>query len=285
MSVETPNHEQEEFWSRQGGLTWSQNDHILDATLAPVLDHLLDHAGLQPGEDVLDIGCGTGLSTIRAAKAVGPEGQATGADIADQMLVRARQQAAQHGTDNLEFLCADAQTHAFSSNAFDTVISRFGVMFFADPAAAFANIAASVKPGGRMVFMTWASLAKNPWFSVPRAVALDRLGAIEPTPPNAPGPLGLADQAYTAGVFRRAGLDDVTITPVPVDLTPPGTAQDVGTFSLSLGPATRIMMEKNGTEEDGAAIAAAVAHEFSAYDTDHGLRIPAVLNRIVVQLP
>ncbi|MEL6646523.1 MAG: methyltransferase domain-containing protein [Pseudomonadota bacterium] len=277
----SPNHEQEEFWSKRGGVTWSENDAIMDATLAPVLDHLLDIAALQPGERVLDIGCGTGLSTHHAGEIVGPSGHVTGADIADQMLVKAR---SQHGAENVNFTCADAQVHDFGEAAFDAVISRFGVMFFADPSAAFANIARAVKPGGRMVFMTWSSAKENPWFSLPSAVAMDVLGRVDPTPPHAPGPMGLADRDYTRGVFAKAGLKYVEITPVTMDLTPPGSAQWMGQFSLVLGPASRIFSDLEGTDDDAAAIAAGVEEQFRAYETENGLRVPAVLNRIEARL-
>lgn len=274
-----PNQDQEEFWSKKPGLVWSENDAAMDATLAPVLDHLLEVAALQPGERVLDIGCGTGLSTLRAGRVAE---HVTGVDIADQMLVKAR--AAADGQGNVDFLCADAQTYAFGEGVFDAVISRFGVMFFADPPAAFANIARAVKSGGRMIFMTWASGPENPWFSVPRDVAIERLGEVEPTPPHAPGPMGLADVDYTRDVFAKAALKHVTITPVALDLTPPGTAHWMGEFSLILGPASRIFAEKDGSDEDAAAIVAAVAERFRSCETKDGLRIPAVLNRIEVQL-
>ncbi|MEO0771656.1 MAG: methyltransferase domain-containing protein [Pseudomonadota bacterium] len=276
--MSNPNQDQADFWSKKPGLTWSENDAAMDAALAPVLDHLLEVAALQPGERVIDIGCGTGLSTRRAGRVAG---HVTGVDIAEQMLVKAR--ASAKGQDNVDFQCADAQIHAFEDGVFDAVISRFGVMFFADPSAAFANIARAVKPGGRMVFMTWASGPENPWFSVPRAVAMERLGEVEPTPPNAPGPMGLADVDYTRDVFAKAGLNNVTITPVAMDLTPPGTAQWMGEFSLVLGPASRIFADLEGTAEDAAAIVAGVAERFKDCETDDGLRIPAVLNQIEVR--
>ncbi|MEO0748608.1 MAG: methyltransferase domain-containing protein [Pseudomonadota bacterium] len=277
-----PNQDQEDFWSEKPGLTWSENDGIMDSTLAPVLDHLLEAAALQPGETVLDIGCGTGLSTLKAAEAVAPGGRSVGADIAEQMLVKARSQAA--GFANVEFLRADAQIHGFEDASFDAVISRFGVMFFADPAAAFANIARAVKPGGRMVFMTWSGITENPWFMVPRDIAIARLGAVEPTPPNAPGPMGLADREYTADLFSKAGLNDVQISPVTMDLTPPGTAEWMGEFALTLGPASRIFAERDGSDEDAKAIISGVAAQYRKYETDAGLRIPAVLNRVEVRL-
>ncbi|MEO0751406.1 MAG: methyltransferase domain-containing protein [Pseudomonadota bacterium] len=275
------NQDQKDAWSNAVGQVWAENDAVMDTTLAPVLDHLLVHADLQAGERVLDIGCGTGLSTIKAAQAVGAGGQATGADIADQMVAKARVQAG--GASNVIFMSADAQTHGFETAAFDVVISRFGVMFFADPAAAFANIARAVKPGGRMVFMAWADAQDNPWFSVPRAVAVAQLGPVEPPLPHAPGPMGLADRDYTLDVFARAGLSDVTITPVALDLTPPGTADDMGAFALVLGPASRIFKDLHGTQEDAAAIVATVAERFQGYETKDGLRVPARLNRIEVR--
>ncbi|MEM7732536.1 MAG: methyltransferase domain-containing protein [Pseudomonadota bacterium] len=276
-----PNQDQIDFWSKKPGLTWSENDVVMDATLAPVLDHLLQMAALQPGEKLLDIGCGTGLSTIRAAQAVGRHGHVTGVDIAEHMLVKARAQA--DGVPNANFLCADAQTHAFENGGIDAVISRFGVMFFADPPGAFANIARVVRPGGRMVFMTWSSAPENPWFAVPSAVAMERLGEVEPTSPHAPGPMGLADVEYTRNVFAQAGLSDVTITPVSLDLTPPGGADWMGEFSLILGSASRIFAERDGTPEDAAAIVAGITERFRCCETEDGLRIPAVLNRIDVR--
>ena len=282
MAETNPNQDMADFWSKTPGITWSENDHILDATLAPVLDHLLENAQLRDEERVLDIGCGTGLSTIRASEAVGPAGFVTGADIAAQMLVKARKQAV--GRANVEFLCADAQLHAFQKAAFDAVISRFGVMFFSDPVAAFANIARAVKPGGRMVFMTWASAAENPWFSLPRDVAVARLGPVDPPPPHAPGPMGLADVEYTHDGFAKAGLNNVTITRLPMDLPPPGTARDMGAFALTIGPASRILADKDGNEADAAAIIEGVTDAYRAYETDAGLRIPAVLNRIDVRV-
>ncbi len=278
--MSTANQEQAEFWSEQGGRTWSQNDAFLDESFADVLAHLLEVASLQPGENVLDIGCGTGLSTIRAGQAVGAHGSATGADIAEQTLTRAREQSAEMNAQNVSFQCADAQSHAFAQNHHDAVISRFGVMFFADPVAAFANIASGVKPGGRMIFMTWGSVKENPWFSVPRDVAVARLGPVEPTPPNAPGPMGLSDRAYTEDVFKRAGLVEVSITSVAIDLTPPGSASDLGEFATRLGPASRILMEKDGTESDKTAIVEGVTERFKAYETTSGMRVPAMFNRI-----
>lgn len=280
MTAANPNQDQVDFWSKTPGQRWSENDHVLDATLQPVLEHLLEVANLQPGERVLDIGCGTGLSTIEAAKAVGPKGYALGVDIAEHMLVKARAHAT--GVPSASFAQGDAQLHAFDARAFDVVISRFGVMFFADSSAAFANIARAVRPGGRMVFMTWSSAEENPWFSVPRAVATERLGEVVPTPPNAPGPMGLADRAYTKALFEHAGLSGVAITPVAMDLTPPGSARSMAEFALTLGPASRILADKDGTAEDAEAIVAGIAQAYAAHDTPYGLRIPAVLNRIEV---
>ena len=142
--------------------------------LAPFLPIILDAAALTSGEAVLDVGCGCGATTHAAARAVAPA-LALGADLSTPMLDRARADAAQAGIGNVEFVQADVQVHPFDPASFDVVISRFGVMFFADPVAAFANVRRALRPDGRMVFACWQHAAGNPWFGLPRSAALEHV--------------------------------------------------------------------------------------------------------------
>jgi len=274
---EGPNREQAEFWSSDSGEKWVRNARVLDAAMAPALERVLEAASLQAGERVLDIGCGTGASTLAAAGQVGPGGRVTGADISPVMLEAARRRADEAGCDTVDFLVADAQTHGFEPGAFDAIISRFGVMFFADPVAAFANMAQALRPGGRMHVICWSGMARNPWFSLPRQAAVDRLGEVAAGDPRAPGPTAFAELDYVRGILESAGLKAVTAEEVEVDLTPMGTVHEVAKFAVHLGPAARVLMEKGGTAEDKAAMVDALAGEFQAYATPEGVRVPAVL--------
>lgn len=275
---EGPNRDQAEFWSSESGNKWVENAAVLDAAMAPALDAVLEAAALQPGERVLDIGCGTGASTLAAAAAVGPDGRVTGADISPVMLEGARKRAAEAGCATVDFVVADAQTHGFEPGAFDAMISRFGVMFFADSVAAFANLATAMRPGGRMHFVCWSGLQENPWFSLPRQVAIDRLGAPEPADPRAPGPMAFAERDYVTGILERAGLAEVSSQEVSVGLTPLGTVEEVAKFAAHVGPASRILKEKDGTAEDARVIVEALSEKMQAFATPDGVRVPATLN-------
>lgn len=275
---EGPNRDQAEFWSSESGNKWVENAAVLDAAMAPALDCVLEAAALQPGERVLDIGCGTGASTLAAAAAVGPDSRVTGADISPVMLEGARKRAAEAGCVTVDFVVADAQTHGFEPGAFDAMISRFGVMFFADSVAAFANMAKAMRPGGRMHFVCWSGLQENPWFSLPRQVAIDRLGATEPADPRAPGPMAFAEQDYVTGILERAGLAEVSSQEVSVDLTPLGSVEEVAKFAAHVGPASRILKEKEGTAEDARVIVEALSEKMQAFATPDGVRVPATLN-------
>jgi SAM-dependent methyltransferase len=180
---------------------------------AAVTGVLLEHAGLVRGERVLDVGSGGGRTTIAAARQVGPEAGALGADISEPLVSLARQRAETAGVTNARFTVADAQVARLDEAPFDVAISQFGVMFFDETAAAFANIRALARQGGRLTFVCWQALTDNPWFAAP---------AVEqflPPPPsagpgkNAVGPFTLADPQYTAGVLAEAGWSAVDRTP------------------------------------------------------------------------
>jgi SAM-dependent methyltransferase len=177
---------------------------------------LLAAAAIGPAEVVLDVGCGCGETTIRAARAA-RSGHALGVDLSAVMLAEARRLAGREGVRNTRFEQADAQVHAFPAAGFDVAISSFGVMFFADPHAAFANIAAALQPGGRLAFLCWQEVTANEWLTVPFAAA-----AAHATPPelpaeDEPGPFSLADPRRIRAVLAGAGFGSIGIDPVNGD--------------------------------------------------------------------
>lgn len=176
---------------------------------AVVTATLLEHVALEPGETVLDIGCGGGRSAIAAAQQIAPNGVVVGADISEPLVALARQRAAAAGVTNARFLVADVQTAALPGGSFDAAMSQFGVMFFDESVTAFANIRLHTRAGGRLAFACWQSLADNPWFAgtavQPFCPPVEKPGPGK----NATGPFTLADPAYTAGVLTAAGWSTI----------------------------------------------------------------------------
>ncbi len=273
------------FWNAARGRAWVDHEAELDAVHAPALDLLLERAGLRSGDRVLDIGCGTGASSLAAARAVAPGGAVVGLDVAAQLLARARARAAEKGLGNAAFIEGDAQVQVFPEPRFDAAISRFGVMFFSDPVAAFASIARALRPGARLTFVAWAALGENPYFAVPGAAAVRRLGEGAPAVPGTPGPLAFQDRDRVAGLMGRAGLREISAERVVADLTPRGDVAEVVRLMTSIGPASRLLTELGGSAEDAAAIAADVAGGITRYATPQGVRIPATFNLFCAAAP
>jgi SAM-dependent methyltransferase len=172
-------------------------------------EHLRAAYGISAGEEVLDIGCGTGLTTREAARAAAP-GRVVGVDVSARMLERARQLTAVERIDNVRYELGDAQVHRFERAGFDVAISRFGTMFFSDPAAAFANIAAALRPRARLVLLVWQPHEHNEWA---RAIDAALGDAARPPQPGA-DPFSLGDAEATAGLLQGAGFEDVRLEDV-----------------------------------------------------------------------
>jgi SAM-dependent methyltransferase len=202
-----PNAGQVAYWNDTAGSVWAQAQGPLDRQLAPLGRRAMAALAPQPGERILDIGCGAGETSLELARAVGPDGRVTGVDISRPLLEIARRRA-----EGAAFIEADAQTYPFEAGAFDAAFSRFGVMFFAEPAAAFANIRRALKPGGRLAFVCWRPAAENPILSLPFAAAATYLPPPTPPEPGAPGPFAFADPERVRGILAQAGFADVALT-------------------------------------------------------------------------
>ena len=198
-----------QYWNGRPASVWVAEAERLDSMLAPFGRRLLAAAALQPGERVLDVGCGNGAVSLEAARAVGSGGRVTGLDLSAPMLGLARRRAEDQGVD-VDFVQGDAQTTSFD-RPFDVVVSRFGVMFFDDPEAAFANLATAVRPGGRMLFVCWQEMFANEWVAVPASAMVAHVGLPELPEPGAPGPFSLADADRTKSLLDSAGWSEVTV--------------------------------------------------------------------------
>ena len=195
-----PNKTQARHWDGPGGEHRVRYAELFEEELRRLDRRFRAAAGIGPGDRVLDIGCGNGGSTRAAAVAAG-DGRALGVDLSEPMLSLARELADEQGLRNVTFERADAQTHEFAAESFDVCISRFGVMFFDDPTAAFTNIGRALRPGGRVVFLVWQGAGDNEWYAAIR-------GAIGRDPATAARAFSLADPAATERMLLAAGFTD-----------------------------------------------------------------------------
>lgn len=250
MSVaDQANRQQATMWNTDSGLTWVEMNAVLDRMLAPFEAKLTADAFPGTGRRVLDIGCGAGATTLAMARRLGPDGHAAGVDISEPLVAAARARAA---ADSLpaSFICADAQTHRFEPQGFDAVISRFGVMFFDDPSAAFANIRSAVKEGGRLSAIAWRGPLENP-FMLAAAAAVAPLLPPQPAPePNAPGQFAFADGARVHSILHSAGWSDVDVS--PLDLEGSVSEADLMAFAGRLGPAGRALQDADAATRANA---------------------------------
>jgi SAM-dependent methyltransferase len=251
---------QRELWNAQESRHWVTDQDRFDRMLAPFGERVLDAAAPERGEAVLDVGCGTGAMTCGAARRART---ATGVDISVQMVEAARARAAGAGPANETFEVADAQTHPFRAGAVDVAVSRFGVMFFDRPVAAFTNLRHALRPGGRMVFVCWQGLAANEWMSVPLAAALTHVPAPPAPPPGAPGAFSLGDRDHVRAVLRDAGFRAVEADPVaaPVAGGGGGTIDDAMRFFRNSGASRSIFADADPEVVERALAAVRTALE------------------------
>ncbi len=270
-----PNRDQANFWNGEIGRRWLAREAEMEAMNRTATDHIVAEVAATRPARVLEIGCGSGGLALKLAGTAVPRGEVVAADISEPMLARARERAG--GCPNLSFLLADAQT-ADLPGPFDMVVSAFGMMFFDDPVAAFANIRRETAPGGRLLFLTFGAPSENPWFCIPRRIAAARLGEPPGAPDNAPGPQAFADGARVVGLMHKAGWEEPSVQARVFDFHHPGGAVGAAELATSLGPAAFVLRSAGASDSDRAAVKAAVEVAFAPYARPDGLHLPVVLN-------
>ena len=260
------------MWNGPSGDNWIRFDEHHNRGLRPWGEAVLAAAVPAAGERVLDVGCGTGWTTRAAARATG-DGRALGVDISEMLVQRARSTAAAEGVANVAFAVADAQDHPFDPGGFDVAISRFGVMFFADAVAAFANVARALAPGGRLAFACWQELRHNHWILVPFGAMTAVVGTPEPPPPGAPGPWSLADPDRVRSVLGAAGFSDVALDPVEAPMFLGETAEEAYEFVRASNNA-RLLLEGKDPEAAPRALDALRSALEDVTVGDEGLALP-----------
>ncbi len=269
MNAEKTNAEQIEFWNGKAGQKW--------ADFQPALDTMMDPLGLQaiqeasPGSEdhVLDVGCGCGSTSMQLSQLAA---KVTGIDISGPMLEIAKSRLA---SDGVTFELADAAVHSFQRNSFDLIFSRFGVMFFADPVAAFSNLRTSLKAHGRLCFLCWRAIDENPWMMVPLTTVLQFVSPPEPAQPGSPGPFAFADVEHVRSILEQAEFQAIEFKPLDSSISV-GTGEELQeslTFLEKIGPVAALIADQS--QQVIAQIRAALLTTLKEHQTPEGIRMGA----------
>lgn len=254
---------QPSYWNQAGGQAWVDLQDLMDRLNQPICDAVVAAGFPGAGGAVLDIGCGGGATTLEMARRVGPQGRSVGVDVSAPLLEAARTSAKAQGIANAQFLEGDAQTFDLGTAAYDAAISRFGVMFFADFEAAFANLRRACKPDARLAFACWRSPADNPLAGAPIEAAAPFLPPMPQSDPDAPGRWAFAKPDRVRGILTRSGWRDIEI--VPLDVPTPIAPGDLMTLSLRMGPLGALLQQADAATQ--AKARTAVAERLATYET------------------
>ena len=242
-----PNSDQIACWNGDMAANWVEHNALMEAMLAPVGERILDTLSLPATARALDVGCGCGHPTLSLAQRIGTDGSVTGIDVSAPMLALAEELAVQDTADRAEvtFLEADAQTHAFKPESLEIVFSRFGVMFFDDPVAAFRNIHKALTVNGQLAFCCWQPRAVNPFMTMPAMAALELLPAPPEMPPRTPGPFAFAEADYVEAILTEAGFKDIAITPIshPLVFGSGLSVEEIVERLVNIGPIAQMVRE------------------------------------------
>ncbi len=239
-ATQQTNDEQATLWNGPAGRAWVEAQELLDRVLNPFEDLLVEAVSAASAGRALDVGCGTGSTTLAVARRLGAKGRSIGIDISEPMIAFARARAAREGTP-ASFICADAQTHAFEPGSFDMIVSRFGVMFFTDPVRAFANLRRAARDDAELRFVAFRSAAENPFMTAAERAAAPLLPNLPARRPDAPGQFAFADRRRVLSILEESGWAGIDIRPIDIACTLP--EQELMRYASRLGPVGLILQE------------------------------------------
>ena len=267
------NADQIAYWNGPAGQRWADRQQAQDIVLGPIADVLIDRARPKTGERVIDIGCGSGVTTIAFAQKVGPSGRALGIDISGPMLARARASAPKDLP--VDFALADATVYPFEPASFDLLASRFGVMFFGDPVLSFANMRKALRPTGRLAFACWREPRENPFFMAPLQAAYKHVPKLPQQGPEDPGPFAFASEARVRRILGEAGFTGVEMEPCPLLLDAAmGRGLDSAVQgSFEIGPVSRAL--DGQPEELRTAAANSIREALAPFAKGDAVLLPA----------
>ena len=275
FNPENFNEEQRARWNGTDGEFWTMNQDRLDRTLAPVTGPLIAFAAPRAGSTVIDAGCGCGATTIELARAVGPSGRVVGIDLSGPMLGLAGERLREFA--NATCLLGDAAELALGDLGAELIVSRFGVMFFGDPVAAFANLRTGLAAGGRLRFACWRPIHENPWLQIPLHAVYEHAPRLPKPEPEEPGPFSFADTARVTRILTTAGFTAPSVTPLDIqmDLAAGGTLEDAVIQSSAMGPAKRALADQ--AEDIQAAAVDSIRRALAPYASAAGVKLPGAV--------
>jgi len=268
------NADQIAYWNGQGGQNWISRQATQDILLRPISEILHGAAGATAGERVIDIGCGCGGTTFELARRVGAEGSVTGVDISAPMLDYCRA----HTPPDLkvEFVQADATVYPFQPAAADLLFSRFGVMFFADPAASFTNMRKAIRPGGRVVFACWREPRANGWMMIPLQAVYQHVPRMPQLGPEDPGPFSFGSEDRVRRILSAAGFSAIELKPhdIALDIALGRGLDGAANAAIAFGPANRAL---EGQDNVRAAATQSVREALAKHEKDGKIPLPAAI--------
>ncbi|HUB95074.1 MAG TPA: methyltransferase domain-containing protein [Stellaceae bacterium] len=283
ISTDPANADQIAYWNGPGGANWVARQEAQDAQLAPVSAALLARAAVKARERIVDVGCGAGATTEELGRLVGAGGHVLGIDVSAPMLERARRRLKPDLP--VEFVQGDATTYAFERADVDLLFSRFGVMFFAEPARTFANLRAALKPGGRLVFMCWRSPEENDWVMVALRAAYAHVPPLPKVGPEDPGMFSFAREDRVRRVLGEAGFRSVALEPfgMEIDVGRGRGLDEAVANAAQIGPASRTL--EGAPPETVAAVHAAIRQAYARRQRGSAVPLPAAMWLVTAQNP
>jgi SAM-dependent methyltransferase len=272
--------EQARLWNGPSGQAWIDLQDTFDRALQPFEDLLVDAVAARPVQHVLDVGCGTGATTLAVARQLGARGRCVGIDISHPMIAVARSRAERDGS-RAQFVCADAQTHTFEPAGNDLLVSRFGVMFFDDPVQAFANLRRAAKADAALHFIAWRSPAENPFMTTAERAAAPLLPALPARQPDAPGQFAFAARERVDSILQDSGWAGIHVE--PIDVTCTMLESDLVRYVSRLGPVGRALREAD--EATRARVVATLRTAFEPFVFGDEVRFNAACWVIVARAP
>ncbi|MDH3737567.1 MAG: methyltransferase domain-containing protein [Alphaproteobacteria bacterium] len=271
LNADGPNAKQIDFWNGPAGDSWTDLMDSQDRMLGPLGEAAMAATDISSGQRVVDIGCGCGTTTLELARRVGPSGHVLGVDVSTPMLERARQRAADVDNHSIDLQNSDAAAHNFTPQSFDRIYSRFGVMFFTDPVAAFSNMRTALKRGGKLAFVCWRPLDLNPWMANTISVATQYLDRLDPPGPDEPGPFAFRDPDRVRGILSDAGFTGIEMTPHDHALAVEADIESSVNKLIQLGPMAQPIAQSTAEIQD--QIKADLTASTQPYLTETGVKI------------
>lgn len=272
--------EQTRLWNGHAGRAWVETQEVLDSMFKPFEDLLVEAVSADSRGRVLDVGCGTGSTTLAVARWLGAKGHCVGLDISEPMIAAARVRA-ERETTPASFIHANAQSHAFEPASFDQIISRFGVMFFDDPVQAFANLRRAARPGAELRFIAWRSAAENPFMTTAERAAAPLLPNLPARRPDAPGQFAFADPRRVSSILEDSGWGEIDLQPIDVACTLP--EKELVRYLTRLGPVGMLLQEADDRTRE--QVIETVRAAFEPYVHGAEVRFTAACWRVSARAP